>query len=101
MFIHSDEPQYDAAGRLHTFCHAVHGKWHMMGVTLSAAGSLNGFMENVCPELAAKRGGDPYQVLNTEAAAVSAGSEGCCSCHTWLVNARLMQIPWRAAPLSV
>ena len=42
MFVHSDQPQYDAQGRLHTFCHAVHGKWHMMGVTLSAAGSLSG-----------------------------------------------------------
>ena len=76
MFIHSDEPQYDTAGRLHTFCHAVHGKWHMMGVTLSAAGSLQWFMENVCPQLAGKRGGDPYQVLNAEAAEVPAGSEG-------------------------
>ena len=31
MFVHSDSPQYDADGRLHTFCHAVDGKWHMMG----------------------------------------------------------------------
>ncbi len=76
MFIHSDEPQYDTAGRLHTFCHAVHGKWHMMGVTLSAAGSLQWFMENVLKELSAKRGADPYQLLNAEAAKVSAGSNG-------------------------
>lgn len=76
MFIHSDEPQYDAAGRLHTFCHAVRGKWHMMGVTLSAAGSLQWFMENVCKELRAKRGLDPYQVLNAEAEKVEAGSNG-------------------------
>ncbi|MCC6508281.1 MAG: xylulokinase [Pirellulaceae bacterium] len=76
MFIHSDQPQYDATGRLHTFCHAVHGKWHMMGVTLSAAGSLQWFMENVCKELAARRGGDPYQMLNAEADKVEAGSDG-------------------------
>jgi xylulokinase len=76
MFIHSDEPQYDTAGRLHTFCHAVRGKWHMMGVTLSAAGSLQWFMENVCKELSAKRGVDPYQLLNAEAEKVDAGSNG-------------------------
>jgi xylulokinase len=76
MFCHSDEPQYDAQGRLHTFCHAVHGKWHMMGVTLSAAGSLQWFVNQICKELSAKRGADPFAVINEEAAAVSAGSEG-------------------------
>ncbi len=68
VFVHSDLPQYDVQGRLHTFCHAVHGKWHMMGVTLSAAGSLQWFVENLCKELAAKRGADPYAVINQEAA---------------------------------
>jgi xylulokinase len=29
-------------GRLHAFCHAVPGLWHLMGVMLSAAGSLHG-----------------------------------------------------------
>jgi xylulokinase len=76
MFVHCDEPQYDKAGRLHTFCHAVHGKWHMMGVTLSAAGSLQWFVEKVCTELATRRGADPYQTINSEASAVEAGSEG-------------------------
>jgi xylulokinase len=76
MFCHSDTPQYDTHGRLHTFCHAVHGKWHMMGVTLSAAGSLQWFVNQLCVELNAKRGVDPYQTINAEAAAVPAGSEG-------------------------
>jgi xylulokinase len=76
VFCHSDTPQYDAAGRLHTFCHAVHGKWHMMGVTLSAAGSLQWFATQLCIELAKKKGADPYEVLNQEAAAVAPGSEG-------------------------
>ncbi|GAB5406942.1 MAG: xylulokinase [Aureliella sp.] len=76
MFMHSDQPQYDAQGRLHTFCHAVRGKWHMMGVTLSAAGSLQWFVENVCTELATRRGADPYQTINSEAASVPAGAEG-------------------------
>ena len=43
MFVHSDEVQVDPLGRLHTFCHAVHGKWHMMGVTSRAGGSLQWF----------------------------------------------------------
>lgn len=76
MFVHSDEPQIDKHGRLHTFCHAVRDKWHMMGVTLSAAGSLQWFVENVCVELATRRGADPYQVINSEAHGVPAGSDG-------------------------
>lgn len=36
VFAHSDEMQMDPAGRVHTFCHAVRGKWHVMGVVLSA-----------------------------------------------------------------
>ncbi len=76
VFCHSDTPQYDAAGRLHTFCHAVHGKWHMMGVTLSAAGSLQWFATQVCIELAKKKGIDPYSILNEEAASIPPGSEG-------------------------
>ena len=36
-------------GRLHTFCHAVHGKWHMMGVSLSAGGSLQWFRNAAVP----------------------------------------------------
>jgi xylulokinase len=78
MFVHSDEMQFDPRGRLHTFCHAVHGKWHMMGVTLSAAGSLEWFCQKLCAEIGAGRKTpvDPYKVLTKEAAAVPAGSEG-------------------------
>lgn len=74
MFVHSDEVQVDPEGRLHTFCHAVHGKWHMMGVSLSAGGSLSWFAEQVCKGLA--KGKDVYELLNAEAEKVAAGSEG-------------------------
>jgi xylulokinase len=47
VFVHSDEVQVDPQGRLHTFCHAVHGKWHLMGVNLSAGGSLQWFCDRV------------------------------------------------------
>jgi xylulokinase len=76
MFVHSDEMQVDPAGRLHTFCHAVRGKWHMMGVTLSAAGSLQWFVEQLCQEIAAKKNTDVYEVINQEAGKVARGSEG-------------------------
>ena len=76
MFVHSDEVQVDPEGRLHTFCHAVHGKWHMMGVSLSAAGSLEWFCQQVCKELMAGKKADPYAILNREAAGIAAGSEG-------------------------
>ncbi|MCP4811801.1 MAG: xylulokinase [Planctomycetaceae bacterium] len=74
MFVHSDKMEIDPAGRLHTFCHAVHGKWHMMGVSLTAGGALQWFVDQLCKEMAAK--GDPYKVLNREAGRIAAGSEG-------------------------
>lgn len=73
MFVHSDQMQVDPQGRLHTFCHAVRGKWHMMGVTLSAAGSLQWFVEQICKELKAKTA---YDVINAEAAQAPRGSQG-------------------------
>ena len=79
MFVHSDTVQVDPQGRLHTFCHAVHGKWHLMGVTLSAGGSLQWFRNRLCElemALAKKRKVDPYEILTDEAAEVPPGSEG-------------------------
>lgn len=75
MFVHSDEMQIDPLGRLHTFCHAVRGKWHMMGVSLTGGGSLQWFTEKLCNELSTKKQ-SAYDVLNEEARNVAAGSEG-------------------------
>jgi xylulokinase len=75
MFVHSDEVQIDPAGRLHTFCHAVRGKWHMMGVSLCAGGSLQWFAEQVCKDLAQGKN-SPYDILTQEASLVSPGAEG-------------------------
>lgn len=72
MFVHSDDVQIDPDGRLHTFCHAVRGKWHMMGVSLTGGGALQWFAQKLCPELKKRA----YDVLNDEATAVSAGAEG-------------------------
>jgi xylulokinase len=56
-------------GRLHAFCHAVPGKWHLMGVMLSAAGSLRWYRDALAP-------GVSFDTLLAPAAAVPAGSEG-------------------------
>ncbi|WP_146563013.1 xylulokinase [Posidoniimonas corsicana] len=74
VFCHSDTPEYDPDGRLHTFCHAVHGKWHMMGVTLSAAGSLQWFADELCHGPGGKP--VPFDKLVEEAAATPAGADG-------------------------
>ncbi|MCL2744906.1 MAG: xylulokinase [Planctomycetaceae bacterium] len=79
VFVHSDEVRIDPLGRLHTFCHAVRGKWHQMGVTLSSGGSLQWFRNQFCETLVQKaneKGIDVYQLLNEEAAQVPVGSEG-------------------------
>src|SRR3972149_3189479 len=40
VFAHSETYAAEVQGRLHAFCHAVPGKWHLMGVMLSAGGSF-------------------------------------------------------------
>jgi xylulokinase len=67
LFAHAREFNPDPSGRLHAFCHAVPGAYHLMGVTLSAGGSLSWWRETV--------GGD-YEGLVGEASEVPPGSEG-------------------------
>jgi xylulokinase len=79
MFVHSDEVQFDPEGRLHTFCHAVRGKWHLMGVSLSGGGSLQWFRNTLCQaevEAAKKKKSSAYEMITAEAADIPAGSEG-------------------------
>jgi len=79
VFAASDAYRVDPAGRLHAFCHAVPGRWHLMGVMLSAAGSLRWYRDALCTdEAAAARaaGKDPYDLLLRAAEDVSPGAEG-------------------------
>lgn len=76
MFVYADEPQYDATGRLHTFCHAVRGKWHMMGVNLTSGGSLQWWVENVLQGLDSCSSDQVYAAATKEAEAIAAGSGG-------------------------
>lgn len=81
VFVHTDHPRTDPQGRAHTFCHAVPGKWHNMGVTLSAGGSLQWFKNALGQEEnnAAKQAGcDSYDILVQDALRVAPGSEGLC-----------------------
>ncbi len=67
--------QVDPQGRLHTFCHAVPGGWHVMGVMLSAGGSLR-WLRDVLAAAAWRVSGDPYDAMTAEAAASPPGAEG-------------------------
>lgn len=79
MFVHSEAPTTDTLGRLHTFCHAVRNKWHMMGVNLSSTDSLNWFIRTFCQadaKQAEQTGASLYDKLMQEAAQASPGSGG-------------------------
>ena len=79
VFAHLDQPIMDQALRTHTFCHAVPGKWHVMGVMLSAGGSLRWLRDTVCTEevaAAAALGRDAYELMTEEAQEAPPGSEG-------------------------
>jgi xylulokinase len=79
VFAFADEPLADPGSRLHTFCHAVPGKWHVMGVMLSAGGSLQWYRDTFCEAekaRAAELGKDPYELITAQAAEAPAGCEG-------------------------
>jgi xylulokinase len=74
VFAATDRPALDPKGRLHTFCHAIPGRWHIMGVTQSAGLSLRWFRDNF--GALSDDGRDPYERISDEAAAVPPGSDG-------------------------
>jgi xylulokinase len=74
VFAATDRPALDPQGRLHTFCHAIPGRWHVMGVTQAAGLSLRWFRDQF--GVTKKDARDPYDILAEEAAMVPAGSDG-------------------------
>lgn len=69
IFAHADEVAIDPEGRVHTFCHAVPGKWTVMSCTLAAGLSLKWFRDQFCGaemEAAAGMGKDPYELMNEQ-----------------------------------
>ena len=55
VFAATDRPATDPNGRLHTFCHAIPGRWHVMGVTQAAGLSLRWFRDLVASGSARRR----------------------------------------------
>lgn len=74
VFAATDRPALDPQGRLHTFCHAIPGRWHVMGVTQAAGLSLRWFRDRF--GAGADDGRDPYERLCDEASSVAPGAEG-------------------------
>jgi xylulokinase len=69
VFAATDRPATDPEGRIHTFCHAIPGRWHVMGVTQAAGLSLKWFRD----QLAA---GTSYDQLTAEAERIAPGADG-------------------------
>ncbi|HSJ57265.1 MAG TPA: FGGY-family carbohydrate kinase, partial [Anaerolineae bacterium] len=69
VFASTGGPFVEKEGRLHAFCHAVPDTWHLMGVMLSAAGSLRWYRDTFAP-------GAGYDTLLEPAAGVTPGAEG-------------------------
>jgi xylulokinase len=79
VFAATDRPALDPKGRLHTFCHAIPGRWHVMGVTQSAGLSLRWFRDQFGTVASAANKNDkrdPYDRLAEEASHVPAGCDG-------------------------
>jgi xylulokinase len=69
VFAPCDRPTTDPSGCAHAFPHAVPGQWHVMGVMLSAAGSLQWFRDTLAPDCS-------FEELVQEASSIPPGSEG-------------------------
>lgn len=69
VFAATDGPSIEREGRVHAFCHAVPDRWHMMGVMLSAAGSLRWLRDAVAPDRT-------FEELAAGAGEIEPGSEG-------------------------
>jgi xylulokinase len=70
VFAATERPSLDPGGRLHTFCHAIPDRWHVMGVTQAAGLSLRWIRDQFCQSAYG------YAELSREAASVPPGSDG-------------------------
>lgn len=66
VFTSLTSPAYDAAGRVHTFCHANRA-WHAMAVMLSCGGALRWLRDTF---------GESYDAITAQAATAPLGSHG-------------------------
>lgn len=78
VFAHTQKVSIDPKGRVHTFCCAVPGAWHVMGVTQAAGLSLKWFRDNFCQaEMDAAKGmdKDPYFIMDKQAERIPIGAD--------------------------
>jgi xylulokinase len=78
VFAASETPVTDPKGRLHTFCHAMPGRWHVMGVTQAAGLSLRWFRDTFGTVTSGNEGEEThaYELLCAEAASIPPGADG-------------------------
>ena len=69
VFAPTESALIEPEGRLHAFCHSSPGRWHFMGVMLSAAGSLQWYRDTIAPKMS-------FDALVDEAGQIPPGSEG-------------------------
>ena len=74
VFAATDRPALDPKGRLHTFCHAIPGRWHVMGVTQAAGLSLRWLRDLFTAE--GKTEPLSYERMTDEAALAPPGADG-------------------------
>ncbi len=78
VFAHTSDISIDAKGRVHTFCCAIPGCWHVMGVTQGAGLSLKWFRDNFCmeeKETARLMEVNEYYLMDKEAETVRIGAD--------------------------
>jgi xylulokinase len=79
VLAHTDRYVVESAMRLHSFCHAVPGRYYLMGVMLAAGGALRWYRDVLCDgeKLAAElRKVDPYEILTEAAGTARVGARG-------------------------
>ena len=84
----------EPAGRVHAFCHAVPGRWHLMSVMLSAAGSLRWFRDAVAPGRAFD------DLVDGGRRGAGRAATASCSCRTCRASAARTRTRTRAARSS-
>jgi xylulokinase len=78
VYAHTSKLTIEPKGRVHTFCCAVPGEWHVMGVTQGAGLSLQWFRNNFCESektVAKNLSQDPYTIMTSEAQNIPIGCE--------------------------
>lgn len=73
VFTPIPHPITDPQLRIHTFCHAIPGSWHLLGASLCAGLSLSWFKKSV---LDSENRVFDYPALDQEARSVAAGTNG-------------------------